>query len=126
MAALVDAGRGRPFAWSIHDCATFAFDVTGALVGRDPAAAWRGRYRSLASGLRVMKRLGHADFAAIPAAQGWPVVPVPAAGRGDLALLGADGLPAFGVCLGARIVTVTESGGVHFVPLSAARLVWRV
>ncbi len=58
LAAAITAARATPFAWSLHDCPTFAFDTRRALTGEAAATLRRGQYRSYRDGLWLMRRLG--------------------------------------------------------------------
>ena len=62
-AYVYEAGR-TPFAYGAHDCALFAAGAVAAMTGTDLASDWRGRYRTLAGGLKAVKRAGHADHVA--------------------------------------------------------------
>lgn len=128
LAEAVDEARGRAFAWSVFDCMTWAFDVRMRLTGIDAARQWRGKYKTLAGGLRLLKRLGHDSFADLLTAECGPSVPALMARRGDLVLVARVDAPdvAAGVCVGAQVATVTEGAGLVFVPLSLAVAAWRV
>ncbi|SEP02981.1 hypothetical protein SAMN04490248_12041 [Salinihabitans flavidus] len=121
----LDAARGRPFAWGVHDCATWAFDLRRDLTGgADIAARWRGRYSTARGAHRVMRRLGWESLEAMGRdLLGDPLATPLLAQRGDLMLGGAD--PAFGICAGARAAFVAPKG-LTFLPLSACVLAWRV
>lgn len=99
LAAIGAHGRA-PFAWGAHDCAILAADAVLAKTGTDPAAAWRGKYRTQLGGLRVLKReTGHADHVAL-AASLFAEVPAAMAQFGDLAVLESPFGPALGVFAG--------------------------
>lgn len=75
--------RARPFAWGRHDCALFAADWVLNETGHDPAAAWRGRYRSEAGAARAIEAAGGLEEAFDAALRGvWGRCPPPAAGVG--------------------------------------------
>lgn len=104
------------FAWGRHDCALFAAGAVEALTGIDPAAEWRGRYDSLAGGLRLMREAGFKDHFA--AARSWYPASSPAhALPGDLVVIGAD--EALGVIQGELAYVLTEAG-IGLVPVDAA------
>lgn len=91
------------FAWGRHDCALFAAGGVEAVTGTDPAAAWRGRYDSLAAGLRLIRAAGHADHIAAADVM-FPAVPPAMVLPGDLAVVEAeDGAPALGIVEGQLI-----------------------
>ena len=119
----VEAGMERRFEWSVHDCATWAFGVRAALTGLDATLAWAGQYRSLAGGLRLMKRLGWADYQAMGSALlGDALQMVLLAQRGDIAL-GPEG--GFGIVMGHGVYGLVPEG-VTTVALADCQLAWRV
>ena len=88
------------FAWGRHDCALFAAGAVEAVTGTDPAAAWRGQYRTRAGGMRLIRAAGFADHVA--AAESWfPRLDHGMHLPGDLAVFpAADKLGALGVVMG--------------------------
>ena len=56
--ARVAGARFRP---GQHDCALFAAGAVEAMTGHDPAAEWRGTYRTLEEGRVVLAGQGYAD-----------------------------------------------------------------
>jgi len=123
LALAVATARNTPFAWSLHDCPTFAFDVRCALTGEDTAALWRGRYRPSRGGIHLMRRLGWSSLAAMgDALLGEPLATPLLAQRGDL-VLSRDGR-GFGVCLGAKAVGMAPEGLITL-PLVACTRAWR-
>lgn len=120
LADAVEAARGRPFAYGSHDCATWAFDVRTLLTGHD-AVTWRKRYRTEGGAARVMRRLGYKTLEEGGRDLLGEPLPTPRlAQRGDIVL--AD---AFGICTGAEAVYPGPLGLVSL-PLTAARLAWRL
>lgn len=114
----------RPFEWSVHDCPTWAFGVRASLTGIDDTPLWRGQYQSLLSGLRLMRRLGWADYAAMGMALLGPARAFPLTGqRGDIAL--GSLRTGFGVVLGAQVIGLSPNGPVR-IPLEGCAMVWRV
>lgn len=63
LAHSIEARRSRPFAWGTNDCAIFAADMIEAITGRDFAIAFRGRYKSKAGSVRMLRAHGWADLA---------------------------------------------------------------
>lgn len=107
-AYLADAAR-TPFVEGRHDCALFAAGAVLAMTGKDPAARFRGRYRTTKGGLRVLRRAGYHDHLALAEAH-FEEVPPAFARVGDLAAVpGADG-PALGVVQGERIYVLRPEG----------------
>lgn len=46
LAQTLQAAMTRPFSWGEHDCCLFAADCVQAMTGTDPAAEFRGTYRT--------------------------------------------------------------------------------
>lgn len=97
--------EGAEFAWGRMDCALFAAGAVLAMTGIDPAAAFRGRYRSVAGSVRALRLYGAGTLEATIDSM-FPERPIGFARRGDLVL--ADG--AVGVCVGADAVFVGQEG----------------
>jgi len=107
--AYFDAVRRRPFAWHGHDCGAFAAGAVAAQTGVDLFAPWRGRYRSRAGALRVLRAAG---FERLSTAVPLPLIHPSRAAIGDLLALPTD--TPFGdvlaVVAGAEALVVTEHG----------------
>jgi len=54
LTAVFEAARRTGFAYSVHDCLIHVTDCVEAVTGRDIAGDWRGRYASLAGGLKLI------------------------------------------------------------------------
>ena len=113
-----------PFAPGSADCALFAADAILAMTGTDPAAGFRGRYKTLKGGFKRLQKAGYADLAALVAAH-LAEIPVAMAQVGDIAILSADGEAALGVVQGDRIY-VRSLGGLATVPLLSAERMFRL
>jgi len=124
LVAYLAAASRTPFAPGAHDCALFAAGAVQAMTGNDLAEGWRGRYRTLAGGRRVLKREGVADHVAL-AARHLEEVPVSWAQPGDVAAVPTADGPALGVVQGASIYVVSAAG-LGLVPLTAAARAFRV
>lgn len=124
--ALLRARMDQPFAWGVHDCCLFAADAVLATTGRDLAAPWRGTYSDAAAAYRLVRYLG--GLPAIADMAG-PRVPPLAAQVGDVGLVVDISLTGerelLAVCAGANWLCPTARG-LGAMPLSAARLAWRV
>jgi hypothetical protein len=120
---LAAAARAR-FAPGRMDCALFAAGAVEAMTGVDPAAAWRGRYRSLAGGSRLLAKAGHPHPESLVATLFAATCPASAL-PGDLAAVGTAEGPALGVVQGA-FVYVRRPDGLGLVPLPDALRAWRV
>jgi hypothetical protein len=98
-----------PYQPGRHDCALFAAGAVHVMCGVDPAAPFRGRYRTIRGGLRVLRRAGYRDHVAMTAAV-LPEIPVAMCRVGDVVVAdGADG-PALGVVQGERVYVLTLRG----------------
>lgn len=122
LARYVDAHRDMPFAWGSFDCVRFAAGWVREATGSDPVEGldWADER----SALRVLESLGGLQAAvetrfgaAISCALAW---------RGDLVLHEMSRRPGLGVCVGAEFAAPSEDGGLMFLPMSAARMAWRI
>lgn len=103
--ALFDYVQGvaaKPFVWGEHDCGLFAAGAVLAMTGEDFAAEYRGRYRTMGSAMRLLKKRGFADHAALVASLFEEQHPS-AAQIGDIAALNVEGHIALGIVQGERI-----------------------
>lgn len=108
--------RRTPFAWGAFDCILNLADWSVAIGAGDPAAAYRGRYRTAAGAERIARRAG--GLAALVAREfeplGWTPVADPRAG--DIGVVQASA-EAGGLCLGDRWA-VLDPHGILVAPLS--------
>lgn len=115
----------QTFAYGRHDCGLLVADWVRAATGTDPAADLRGRYRSVAGSVAVVRRAGHADLTELVTARlGPPLAPL-LARRGDIVELPGDSGPALGICIGMDAVAMGPDGLVT-VPMANAVRAWRV
>jgi hypothetical protein len=117
----IGAASGRPFSWGSSDCCLFAADWVQEATGIDPAAEYRGRYRTEAGAARLLNRLGGSVEAAVDKALGMPLTSPLLAQRGDIALV--DG--ALGIVIGGEVALMSEAGLVLH-PLAMAARAWRI
>jgi len=122
-AYVAECGR-RPFEPGAHDCALFAAGAVEAMTGEDPAAEFRGRYASLAEGLRALREAGIEDHVAAAAAA-LPEIAVRDARPGDLAAVRTPEGLALGVVQGPRVY-VARAAGVGLAPIDMAERAFRV
>ncbi|QQP93569.1 hypothetical protein IGS68_33655 (plasmid) [Skermanella sp. TT6] len=97
-------------------------------MGSNPIGHLQGRYTTAIGSLRVLRReFGTTSISdAITQVMGEPV-PVPMAGRGDLALVDLDGTQCVGtVDLSGERVAAIGLYGLEYVTLSAATAAWKV
>lgn len=114
-----------PFAWGRHDCCLWVADWLVARGRPDPAAAWRGRYRTPLGAARVLTRLG----GVIGAAHALGLEPTDRAICGDVgvvAVIGLDGrrAEAGAICTGRRWATLTAAG--LLIAETTPRAAWRI
>ncbi len=115
---------GAEFRFGAADCALFAAGAVLAMTGNDPAAAFRGKYRSQAGAIRALRQIGAGSLEATIDAL-FVEKPVGFALRGDLVM--HDG--AVGVCIGGDALFVGEEGGAPGmirVPRSQWQKAWHV
>lgn len=58
LGAFLETVAARPFKDGRHDCLLTVADWVQAMTGRDPAAPYRGRYRTALGRERLLRRLG--------------------------------------------------------------------
>lgn len=112
LAAEMDRQRRDPFRWGQHDCAIgFAAGIVEALTGADLARGYRGKYRSQAGALRLLREAGAADLGDF-AAQLLPEVHPAFARVGDIGVIAAPGVIGQAFCMldASGIVVMTEAG----------------
>lgn len=118
------AARKKPFVYGQHDCTLFAADAVQAMTGADHGAKYRGKYKTLSGGLRLLKKSGFEDNIAFVASI-LTECPAIMAQPGDVAVIDAPDGPALGIVQGESVYAVSQSG-LALVPLTAARRAFRV
>ena len=116
----------RPFEWGDQDCVSLAADAAVVLTGRDPLAAYRGRYADEDEAYRLVGPDGLVAFVGrLMEEFGAPECPVSLAQRGDWAMVSVGNQFVTGVVVGD---TVAAPGvrRVAYVPLSRAVVAWAV
>lgn len=121
----VIAARARAFRPGAFDCALFAAGAIEAMTGIDPAASWRGGYRTLEDGEALLRSQGYTDHVDAVAAL-LEEVPPALARAGDMAVVETDEGAALGVVQGAGIYVVTPAGGLGVVDRLRAVRAFRV
>ena len=123
------AAEGHRFSWGSFDCALFASDWVLLATGHDPAAGFRGRYRTANGARRQLRRLGTgylwSTFGGLMPLQ----VPAGELQRGDIAAgRGAGGEQALGVVglCGRRAWFPSIEGGIAAEALDTLTKGWRV
>jgi hypothetical protein len=97
LARLFAERREASFEWGTHDCAMFAADAVLAVTGEDPAAEFRGKYKSESGAAKILKTanleaLADARFARTerPIVGDIGLVTLPHSGQGALAVYGGQ------------------------------------
>lgn len=122
--AYVEVNARRPYRPGTMDCAMFMASGVEAMTGVDPAAEWRGKYRSLKRAREMLAEAGVADMVDIVAQQFEEVPPI-FARAGDVAVVDGNGGDAFGLVQGA-LIYVLRPDGLGLVPLTDAKRAFRV
>lgn len=122
----VHAVAAKPFAWGEHDCALFAAGAIKVMTGEDFAGGYRGKYRTLAGGLRQVKRAGFANHADLAASILEEIHPSEAQ-IGDIAAVEEDGAIGLGIIQGERIYVLRPGdAGIGTVSRMDAKRAFRV
>ena len=120
------------FVYGSWDCCLFVCSAIEAMTGTDPAASFRGNYRTQAEAMSAVRAYaGTASIRAlarkVTAEFGMQPVPLPLARRGDLVLFKrARGYSLGILSLNGIDVTALGAKGYFQVPLNAAKSCWRV
>lgn len=119
------AHRARAFRPGARDCALFVADWIALLTGQDPAALWRGQYRSLREGREMLARDGYAEPSEVLSAMivegaGWMQ-----ARTGDVAVVIERGEEVLGIVGGCHIHGLRPSTGLTAVPVDRAIRIYR-
>ena len=118
-----------PFNWGSSDCILSIADIVQVRFGYDPAAPYRGRYRTMRGALRVTKPDGGFAGAVIGAAlrHGWLAIPASEARDGDVGLVRCEkGLRIGVIKRGPRWLCRIEGCGFHALETKDVERAWRV
>lgn len=128
-AAVIKSYQLAGFEWGKHDCCLFVSDAIVAMVGRDPASEFRGKYDSKESGYALLEQLyqgGVKQMAErIADEMGFPVIALTHAQRGDVGLRNDPAGETLGLCLGSRWGFLTEEG-MRYLPVDIITQAWRI
>lgn len=123
--AMYIAGYGlRAFDWASANCCHFAAGWVRERTGADPMA---GVSTPTEKAARRYIRDHGGDLAAV-----WTLwlgrepIPPTMAQLGDVVLLEQDGRPIVGICNGINAVSVLDTGGTAFLPMTLASHAWRL
>lgn len=128
--SLIAQWEARPFAWGVSDCAIFGADVVKAVTGNDPAASYRGKYKTLGGGLRAVRKAGFKDQIDY-LNKTFSQVPLSMAVMGDLAvietdLIGPNGMGNSVALIAGPFVIGVGPNGLVRLPIDVAKKVYRV
>jgi hypothetical protein len=124
--AAVERSVATPFNYGIDDCLMWLANIYVEALGVDPAAPYRGRYRTPRGALRVLGKGGVAEALAETAGRmAWAPILPPAAQVLDLGMIETAEGPAGAICAGEYWMSRFEYG------FAASRLTfidaaWRV
>lgn len=107
--AVISEKENAEFKYGKNDCCLFGADIILALTDNDLAADYRGKYRTLSGGTRLIRKDGfktHIDLIQ----KSFDEIPVSLSREGDIGLVG----PAVVVLLGTFAVGLGENGIVRF------------
>jgi hypothetical protein len=117
----------RASEWGVDDCTLWAVEPIRQVLGYDPAAPGRGRYRTRRGALRVIGKGG------LPAAMrraarrhGWRKVDPRHARAGDLGLMQIDGVYTMTLCRARGWFVARSERGFVAVRASQQRAAWKV
>lgn len=128
--SLIARWEARPFAWGSADCAIFGADAIQALTGDDPAASYRGKYKTLAGGLRAIRKSGFNDQIDY-LSKTFSQIPLSMATMGDLAvietdLIGPNGMGQSVALIAGQFVIGLGPDGLVRLPIDVVKNVYRV
>lgn len=122
LAAYLDSVRDKPYGFGAHDCILHAANGVKAVSGQDYARGFRRKYRSLASGLRLIRENGFADIPALVTSKLGEPIPPALARRGDVVM--NEG--STGISMGDFAFFVGLPGGLVRIPRKDWSAAWRV
>lgn len=123
LAEVFAAAEGKPFAWGENDCCLFAADCCLAISGKDPALAFRGKYKTEAGAKRSLKRISGSLEGAFDAH--FEQVSWMFAQRGDVVLYEGPTGRGIGIFWSGHIWSITDTQGLARVECTPVT-VWRV
>lgn len=122
----LDRARDTPFAWGLHDCATFA--IGWVELAREDLKPAEDLFTMLGynSASGALDAMGGRDLATIVDGWGYLTQVQPAfAQRGDLVLVETGGRLSLGVCAG-DVAAGPGTVGLELLPMTAVHAAWRV
>lgn len=123
--AAMNRACARPMQWGVDDCALWVADILCELTGADPAAEFRGRYKTQRGARRVLGKGGLAGAIRRAARRlGWVRIPAGYAEPGDLGLLMGPAGPTMVICRARGWFVGRDERGFGAVAARHVRLAW--
>lgn len=123
LATYITQNQERPFEWGDFDCCLFAADCVQAMTGEDPAADFRGRYKTKLGAAKALKRIGAGDLeSTLDKILGEPIKEH--AQKGDICLVETEEGPAAGVIY-SRVIWVPGPAALQALKQQPIK-VWRI
>lgn len=123
LADFIEERRATPFEWGRQDCCIFVADWVTRLTGKDPAAEWRGQYKTEHGAALIINRNG--GIMAFADAVFGNACDVKLARRGDVVCVDTPTGLALGVCAG-RDVFAPGASGLVVIPTLESLGAWRI
>lgn len=130
LADYLGARLAMPFTWGSHDCCMFAAEWVRICTGEDFAKGYRGKYRSEAGALKLLKRDGGVVGIAKKHLQ---PVPINFAHRGDLVVYKdpsrkgpAWAINTLGILTGESAAFATPEKLLHVNRAAVMKTAWKV
>ena len=124
LAEHIEKWRNKKFRWGTSDCSMFVLQAEKAMCGESRFQDFVGQYKSEDGSKKALEEIGKGSLEATLDDR-LEVVNVKSAMRGDVALIETPDGDALSLVIGNQIAAMSKQGLV-FVPLSAAKKVWRV
>jgi hypothetical protein len=113
-----------PVRYGVDDCCLAAANIYAAVLGIDPAARWRGRYRTRRGAQRQLGKEGIiGTLASVAKAHGWRRIRPSAAKTGDLGIIRTAEGPAVAIRYAGRWHNHVDYG---FFAADRAAIAWSV
>jgi len=121
MFAVIAEHKNRAFAWGVNDCCLFAARVRDAMTDSDYEAQISAAYSDEASALALIAQHGGLEGVVT---HYLGESSVERATRGDVVLFDGGTGDMLGICVGAHIVAMGESG-LRQIPRAEIKKVWK-
>ncbi|MEH6676124.1 DUF6950 family protein [Phenylobacterium sp.] len=122
----LEDAAARSFRDGEWDCQLFPAEWVRRVTGLDPAAEWRGRYRTVLGRERILKREGGPLAVMTRGAESVGLQRTNDPRRGDVGLIRVAGRHYGAVCLGARWAVVDAMRGLAVTKPDAVLRAWEV